>query len=112
LKDITASIKAELKNVSSSLKLNYNFILQLYFQERFLYRLSISEYKNKFILKGGLLIFISWKELFRMTKDIDLLGKNIPNDLENIKSIFNEIISIPVNDGIIFNSDSIAAVFN
>jgi len=56
LKNIEASIKRRLYNVAKKERLNFDFILLLFMQERLLYRLSISKYNQKFILKGGLLI--------------------------------------------------------
>lgn len=107
MSDIIASVKSRLKNMSVKMNRDYNFVLQLYFQERFLYRISISDYKNNFILKGGLFIFISKRESFRPTRDIDFLGKNISNDSEEIKQVFKAISSIEVEDGVLFDIDSI-----
>lgn len=56
-KDISASVKTRLLNIAKSEKRAFNTISLLYMQERFLYRLSISEYKEKFILKGGYYYF-------------------------------------------------------
>lgn len=107
MSDIIASVKSRLKNISVKMNRDYNFILQLYFQERFLYRISISDFKDNFILKGGLFIFISKRESFRPTRDIDFLGKNISNDSEEIKQVFKAISSIEVDDGVLFDIDSI-----
>jgi len=107
MQDKISSIKNRLKNISQKMARDYNFVLQLYFQERFIYRLSISEYKNNFILKGGLFIFIFSKNSFRPTKDIDFLGYKVSNDIKEIETIFKSIAEIPVDDGIIFKTDSI-----
>jgi len=56
LKNIEASVKGRLYNLAKKEKLNFDFVLLLFMQERLLYRLSISKYNRKFILKGGLLI--------------------------------------------------------
>jgi hypothetical protein len=52
-----ASILARLKNVAQANDIDYNAILILYMQERFLYRLAVSPYADNFVLKGGLLLF-------------------------------------------------------
>lgn len=56
IKNITASVKARLANVAKAEALNFDSVLLLFMQERLLYRLSISDYKDRFVLKGGLLI--------------------------------------------------------
>lgn len=65
MSDIIASVKSRLKNMSVKMNRDYNFVLQLYFQERFLYRISISDFNDNFNLKGGLFIFISKRESFK-----------------------------------------------
>ncbi|MEW6652921.1 MAG: Abortive infection protein AbiEii [Bacteroidota bacterium] len=62
VKNIAASVRTRLINIADENKRDYNALLRLYFQERFLYRLSISHFKPKLILKGTLLL---------MMKDID-----------------------------------------
>jgi predicted nucleotidyltransferase component of viral defense system len=76
-------------------------------QERLLYRLSVSEYKDNFILKGGLLLFSMSGFTGRPTRDIDFLAYQISNDIENIKEIFKKICKIEYNDGIIFDPNSV-----
>ncbi|WP_207725475.1 nucleotidyl transferase AbiEii/AbiGii toxin family protein [Acetobacterium malicum] len=79
----------------------------LYFIERLLYRLSISKYSDVFILKGGLFLYTILDENARATKDVDMLAKEISNQLDSIKGIFLEISSIDVDDGVKFINDSI-----
>jgi predicted nucleotidyltransferase component of viral defense system len=106
LKNIEASIKRRLYNVAKKERLNFDFILLLFMQERLLYRLSISKYNRKFILKGGLLILSATNFKTRPTRDIDFLAQNINNDIENVKKIFQEICKIEVSDGVIFDLES------
>lgn len=107
--DIRASILAKLKNISKQEKKATNLIIRLYFQERLLYRLSISPYKERFILKGGLFLYSLSQNLARPTKDIDFLGKQISNDMVAILKAFQEICKLePVNDdGVSFDPDTI-----
>ena len=105
-KDKVASISAKLKNIAKDEKRAFNIILLLYMQERLLYRLSISKYKEKFILKGGLLIFSLNEFKGRPTRDIDFLAEEISNDLENIKNTFREICEIASDDGIEYDINS------
>ena len=106
-KDKVASISAKLKNIAKDEKRAFNVILLLYMQERVLYRLSISKYKEKFILKGGLLIFSLNEFKGRPTRDIDFLAEEISNDLENIRNTFREICEIACDDGIEYDINSI-----
>jgi len=107
VRNMYASIKAKLKNVAKKYRKSFNLILQLYMQERLLYRLSISEYKDNFVLKGGLFLFSMTGFTGRPTRDIDFLAYQISNDIENIKVIFKKICKIEYNDGIIFDPNSV-----
>ncbi len=84
-------------------------MLNQFFQERFLYKLSLSSYQNNFILKGALLLMTYNIEKTRPTKDIDFLGKSIKNDVGSLKDIIQDICSIKTNDGIEFIKEKISA---
>lgn len=101
------SIKARLKNLAIKEGKQFDYYLMLYFIERLLYRLSISKYSDVFILKGGLFLYTILDENARATKDVDMLAKEISNQLDSIKGIFLEISSIDVDDGVKFINDSI-----
>jgi len=107
VRNMDASIKARLKNIAKEYKKTFNLILQLYTQERLLYRLSVSEYKDNFILKGGLFLFSMTGFTGRPTRDIDFLAYQILNDMKSIKEIFKNIRKIKYNDGVVFDSDSV-----
>jgi len=106
-KNIAASVMGRLKNISKELNIPFNLAMQLYAQERFLYRLSKSEYKDNFLLKGGLLLYSMDQFKGRPTKDIDFLLKNQNNNPNNIKKIIKKIIKIEVEDGISFDLNKI-----
>ncbi len=106
VKNKSASVRARLFNVSKTKGLHFELLLLRYFQERFLYRLAISDYKESFILKGGLLLVYLNMPKSRPTRDIDFLS-NISNDKSKIKSIIKEIISIEIDDGVYFCKKSI-----
>lgn len=107
-RNIDASVKAKLKNIAKKHRKSFNLILQLYMQERLLYRLSISDYKDNFVLKGGLFLFSMTGFKGRPTRDIDFLAYQILNDIENIKEIFKKICKIEYNDGIFFDPNSVS----
>lgn len=79
----------------------------MFFFEHILMRLSKSKYKNNIILKGGVLLSSIIGEDMRTTKDIDATLKSIPLSESNIKDIFEEILSIDINDGVEFKIVSI-----
>jgi hypothetical protein len=73
-----------------------------------LYRLSVSAYKDKFILKGGALLYAHDGFQARPTLDIDFMAKNVSNDMANIKKIFQEICRIECQeDGVVFDINTI-----
>lgn len=104
-----ASIRVKLLNIAKKSNRDYNALLNQFFQERFLYKLSLSPYQNNFILKGALLLMAYDIERTRPTKDIDFLGKSIKNDVGSLKEIIQEICSIKTNDGIEFIKEKISA---
>ncbi len=82
----------------------YMQILLRYIQERMLYRLSMSQYRNNFCLKGSALLFAYEKFKARPTKDIDFLGDKASRDKDTIKKAFCEICSIQCpEDGLTFD---------
>jgi predicted nucleotidyltransferase component of viral defense system len=104
-KNLAASVMGRLKNISKELNIPYNLAMQLYAQERFLYRLSKSEYKDNFLLKGGLLLYSMDQFKGRPTKDIDFLLKNQKNTSNNIEKIIKEIIRVEAKDGVSFDNN-------
>lgn len=109
MKNNIESIKGKLKNYSKKHSKIHQSTLTRYFQERLLYRLAESRYKDNFLLKGGALIYSLQKEESRPTLDIDLLAKNIKANHEEIKSAFNEICNLEFYDGVTFDSKSITS---
>lgn len=75
-------------------------LFEFYLLERFLYRLSISRYHERFVLKGGLLLTVLGVR--RPTRDADMLARAVPGDEESLLAIVREVASIPVDDGIAF----------
>jgi len=94
-------------NFAKSQGIDYNRLLLIYIQERFLYRPAKSDYKDQFILKGGVLFYGAYQENARATKDVDLLTKKLPDDPDRLLSYIKNIISIKADDGVIFLTDTI-----
>lgn len=108
MSNIMMSIQVKLKQLSKASNKNHQLMLTRYFQERLLFRLSISKYKSNFFLKGGALIYALEKEASRPTLDIDLLAKQISADQIVIADIFKTIANIPYHaDGVVFDSNNL-----
>jgi hypothetical protein len=106
-KNIVASIQARLKRQAESQGKTFAELLHYYGMERFLYRLSKSQYVDKFVPKGGLLIY-SWNiPLRRPTRDIDFRGY-LDNSEQTIRRAINDVIEEPVpEDGVLFDVKTI-----
>lgn len=102
------SIRARLRNLAIREGKPYDYVQIHYMIERLLYRLSISQYAGDFVLKGGLLLYAVFEDKARATRDIDLLGRHISNSPDSLKQVFTEICSIPCDDAVIYDSDSIS----
>jgi len=110
MKNKTDAIISKLRDISKREHVDFQLILVRYFHERFLYRLSISEYKHKFLLKGGNLIYALQGIKTRPTKDIDFLGIDVRDDIEQIKQKIINICEIDYhNDSIVFDTNSLIA---
>lgn len=107
-KDIAASVRARLLNMARTSHRDFDALLLQYMQERFLYRLSISPYRQNMILKGALLFLAYEMSLLRPTKDVDFLGVSTPNDLDEVRSLVVAVAGIELDDGVRFNRESVA----
>jgi hypothetical protein len=106
-KNIGASIRQRLLNKAREDKRPFNELLQYYAMERFLYRLSISQHKDRFVLKGALMLRVWDSPQFRPTMDIDLLGRT-SNEEGRIAAQIGEILTVEVEpDGLDFLVDSV-----
>lgn len=95
-------LKGAIRNVAKKNNLMPQEVLQMFLFERILERLSVSQYKNNFILKGGLLISSMIGITERTTMDMDTTVKGIPMEEDVICDIVKEIVAIDVGDGIEF----------
>ena len=102
-----ASIRARLKQHPDTSKQDFNLTLTQYGLERLLYRLSVSDHAPNFLLKGALLFQLWYGQSHRPTRDADLLGFG-PDDVPALVGVFRSICSIAVDDGIVFDPESVA----
>ena len=108
IKNYGKSIRARLLNVAKQEEVSYQTILTRYFQERLLYRISQTRYRENFYLKGGALMYAYERFAARPTLDIDFLGTHISNDGKRIAEAFREICAVDCKeDGVLFACDKI-----
>jgi predicted nucleotidyltransferase component of viral defense system len=109
IQNLGASVLARLKNYAMEMKQTFNEVLTYYGLERFLYRISVSRYENKFILKGALAMLTWPQSHIRTTSDMDLRSYINP-DLQTVIGIMREICELEAEpDGIEFDPNSVTA---
>ena len=100
---VEEKIKLKAKELEDKYNLNYYESLQRFMFERILERISISEYQDNFILKGGLLLAAIFGVENRTTKDMDTTITGIDISKDKMASVLNKILSINLNDGVKFD---------
>lgn len=96
-------LKDLIRNLSAKTNVNAQYLMRAYMIERFCERLSLSRYKDQFVLKGGMLIAAMVGQNVRSTMDADVTVKGFPLSVELLTSIFKEVIAIPMEDGVTFS---------
>lgn len=98
----SAQAKGRIKNIASKNGADPRALMRIYMMERFLERVSLSAYKDNFIIKGGMLITSMVGISMRSTMDIDTTVKGQDLSLENAQRIVSEIAEIQIDDGVSF----------
>ena len=104
------SLKARIRNIAKQKNIPAQVILQNYMFERLLVRLSASEYKEKFVLKGGMLVAAIVGLDNRATMDMDTTLKNLPLTPEAIRSALEIVCSIAYDDSVSFEIGTISPI--
>lgn len=107
MKNRAASIRARLLNLAKKEGIDFQLILIRYLHERLIYRISVSDYSEQLILKGGAFIYATQGIKSRPTIDIDLMGKQMSNDIEELRIVFRQICEIHSDDEVQFNPQSV-----
>lgn len=109
LKNVAASVHARLQHRARETGKPFQQLLQYYAMERFLYRLSQSPHRSRFVLKGALMLYVWDAPLARATKDVDFLGR-LDNSLDNLARVVREVCTTEVEpDGMLFDPDTVKA---
>lgn len=107
-KNYGKSVKTRLLNLMNETGYKYMYLLARYFNERLLYRVSVSQYKDNFLLKGGSLLYAMNGLEARSTVDVDFMADRISRDRDFLAQVFQEILGIVCDeDGVSFDVDSI-----
>lgn len=101
IKSATA-VKAKIKNKSGGNSDKSQIMLRIYLMERLLERVSLSKYRDNFVLKGGLLVSSLVGVDMRSTMDVDTTVKSLPLNKESAQRILEEIMAIDIEDGVTF----------
>lgn len=97
MKNIPDSVRRRLFDVAKEQNVEFNSLLIRYAIERTLYRLSVSEFADRFLLKGALLLSVWSERPYRPTLDVDLLAFG-DSSASSMESVFRQILSIPCSD--------------
>lgn len=107
-KNYGKSVKTRLLNLMNESGHKYMYLLARYFNERLLYRVSASQYKDNFLLKGGSLLYAIDGLSARPTIDVDFMAEKISHDREFLTNVLREILGIACDeDGVTFDTENI-----
>jgi predicted nucleotidyltransferase component of viral defense system len=105
-RNMGASVRARLLKLAKERGQPNDLLLTRYALERLLYRLSITRHRERFVLKGAMLMTTWFEDPFRPTRDLDLLGFGDP-DPQTMLEIFREICAVEADDGAVFNVEGL-----
>jgi predicted nucleotidyltransferase component of viral defense system len=106
IKNMGASVRSRLLNVSKQRRQPFDLLLNNYVLERLLYRLSQTDHRDRFILKGAMLLTKWFEDPLRPTRDLDFLAIG-NDDQDEMVQIFKDVCAVSFNDGIVFDLESI-----
>lgn len=103
-------LKDLIRNLSKKKSADAQILMRNYMMERFLERISLSEYKDQFILKGGMLVAAMVGLDARATMDLDATIKGANVSITDVETIISRIISMPIDDGVSFRIKRISEI--
>lgn len=105
-------LKGRIKSLALKNNADARMLLRIYMMERFLERVSLSQYKDNFILKGGVLVTSLIGIALRATMDIDTTIKNLNVSDDDIRKMISHIIAVPLDDGVSFHMKEITHIMD
>lgn len=103
-------LKDLIRNLSKKKSADAQILMRNYMMERFLERISLSDYKDRFILKGGMLVAAMVGMDARSTMDLDATVKGANVSVEDVENIISSILSVPMEDGVEFQVKRISEI--
>ena len=107
-KNLAASVRQKLLSLARQEQKLFDVVLVAFGLEHLIYRLSVSPHKDKFVLKGGMLVTLWTKDQARFTRDVDFLSFGA-SDEDALIEIFKDTLDIDAGDGLIFDTADITA---
>lgn len=108
----STQLKDLIRNLSKKKSADAQILMRNYMMERFLERISVSKYQDKFILKGGMLVAAMVGLDARATMDIDATIKGADVNVEAVENIIADIVSVPLEDGVKFRIKQISEIMD
>ena len=105
-RNVGASVRQRLLNLAHARGQPMELLLTRYALERLLYRLSLSPHRERFVLKGAMLLAVWFDEPHRATRDVDLLGFGEAAE-DALLATFREIMAVEVDDGVNFDLEGL-----
>lgn len=105
-------IKGRIKSVAKQNNADARTLMRIYMMERFLERLAQSEYRDNFIIKGGILVTAMIGVAHRSTMDIDTSMKNLNLSAEDALQVVNQVKDIDLDDGVSFDVKDVSNIMD
>ena len=105
-------LKDLIRNLSREKSADAQILMRNYMMERFLECISLSDYRDKFILKGGMLVAAMVGLDARSTMDLDATIKGANVNVEDIETLISAIVTVPIDDGVEFQLKSISEIMD
>ena len=105
-------LKDLIRNLSKKKSADAQILMRNYMMERFLERISLSKYRDKFILKGGMLVAAMVGLDARSTMDLDATVKGINVNVNDVADLIAGIVSVPIDDGVTFRVNKVSEIMD
>ena len=105
-------LKDLIRNLSKKKSADAQILMRNYMMERFLERISLSKYRDKFILKGGMLVAAMVGLDARSTMDLDATVKGVNVNVDDVADLIVGIVSVPIDDGVAFQINKVSEIMD
>lgn len=112
MKLTTAQLKGRIKSLAQKNNADARTLIRIYMMERFLERVSVSRYKDNFIIKGGILVVSLVGVALRSTMDIDTTIRNLNLSAEDMRTVVAEICAIDLQDDVTFRVKQVSHIMD